>query len=60
LLAQPLFDELQSPYSKEAQARIDAIQKEIGKEQLTALFAEIEAKAQQIVDQAFMTSEMPK
>lgn len=58
-LAKRIFDELQSPYSKEAQARIDTLQKKIDVEPFIALLAEVETKSQQIVDQAFMISEMP-
>lgn len=57
LIVKRIFDELQSPYSKETRGRIDTIQKKIGKEQFMALLAEVESKAQQIADQALLASE---
>ena len=59
LTAKRIFDDLLSPYSKEAQERIDTIQKNIGKEQFTALLAEVESKAQQITHEALLASGGP-
>ena len=52
LLDKNFLDEVQSPHRDETQRWIEKIHQEVGDEQFTALLAQVEPQAQQIVDQA--------
>ncbi len=52
LLAQNILTEAQSSYCDESQRGIDTLRKAVGDEEYTALLAQVEPHAQQIVEQA--------
>ena len=52
LLANSIFDEVQSPHREETQKSINALHKAISDEQFATLLAKVEPQAQEIVGQA--------
>ena len=52
LLAKSILEEVQHPDRDETQRLIDKLHAKIGDEQFTALLAQVEPRAQQIVEQA--------
>ncbi|HEV2583038.1 MAG TPA: tetratricopeptide repeat protein, partial [Ktedonobacteraceae bacterium] len=52
LLARGIFEELQSPHRDDEQGWIDGLRKKVGEEQYSALLAQVEPRAREIVEQA--------
>lgn len=52
LVARFIFEEIQSPIREFTQSVIDTLHEKLGDEQFTILFAQVESKASQIVEQA--------
>jgi tetratricopeptide (TPR) repeat protein len=52
LVARFIFEEIQSPIREFTQSMIDTLHEKVGDEQFTIIFAQVEPKASQIVEQA--------